>query len=61
MVVVNMKKSLEKDDAEVPEKSWENPLNPEGATDKRDLEQLKRQKKEAERGKENLTDNDIHN
>lgn len=54
MVVVNMKKSLEKDDAEVPEKSWENP-------DKRDLEQLKRQKKEAERGKENLTDNDIHN
>ena len=35
---------------------WENPSNPEKAEDQRDLEQLLRQKHEAERRKNNLTD-----
>ncbi|MBC8054411.1 MAG: hypothetical protein H7Y13_15225 [Sphingobacteriaceae bacterium] len=35
---------------------WENPSNPENAEDKRDLEQLLRQKHEAERRKNNLSD-----
>ena len=34
---------------------WENPSNPEKAEDKRDVEQLLRQKKEAERRKNNLS------
>ncbi|MXV52874.1 hypothetical protein GS399_18020 [Pedobacter sp. HMF7647] len=37
------------------EQSWDNPVNPEGASDTRDLEQLVRQKEEAERRKDNLT------
>jgi len=40
------------------EKDWENPRNPEKADDIRDLEQLERAKKEAERRNENLTDNE---
>ncbi len=36
--------------------SWDNPKNPEGASDKRDLEQLERQKKEAERRRESLSE-----
>lgn len=35
--------------------SWDNPANPEDASDKRDLEQLKRQRKEAERRRESLS------
>lgn len=35
---------------------WENPSNPEQAEDKRDVEQLLRQKHEAERRKNNLSD-----
>ena len=34
---------------------WENPKNPENASDKRDEEQFNRQKEEAERRKENLS------
>ncbi len=37
---------------------WENPSNPENAEDKRDVEQLLRQKHEAERRKNNLSDSD---
>jgi hypothetical protein len=35
---------------------WENPANPEKAEDQRDVEQLLRQKHEAERRKNNLSD-----
>ncbi len=38
------------------EQSWENPNDPERASDIRDLEQLERQKKEAELRKNNLTE-----
>ncbi len=38
------------------EKDWENPKNPEGTQDERDAEQLQRQLEEAERRKQNLTD-----
>ena len=37
---------------------WQNPSNPENAEDQRDLEQLLRQKHEAERRKGNLSDTD---
>ncbi|WP_158827188.1 hypothetical protein [Mucilaginibacter lacusdianchii] len=40
------------------EKEWENPAEPENASDIRDQEQLERQKKEAELRKENLTETD---
>lgn len=40
------------------EKSWENPVDPESAGDEREIEQLERQKKEAERRHDNLSDND---
>lgn len=36
-------------------KEWDNPKNPEGAKDERDIEKLSRQKEEAERRKDNLT------
>lgn len=41
-----------------PEKTWDNPQNPEKAEDKRDLEQMKRLEEEAKRRKENLTDDE---
>jgi len=41
---------------EKPEQTWENPANPEQPKDSRDEEQLMRQKKEAERRKDNLND-----
>lgn len=37
---------------------WENPSNPEKAEDQRDVEQLLRQKHEAERRKNNLSDDE---
>jgi hypothetical protein len=40
------------------EKEWDNPRAPELTGDQRDAEQLERQKKEAERRKENLTETD---
>ena len=36
------------------EKDWENPMNPEGTEDQRDVEQVERQMEEAKRRKENL-------
>ena len=58
MVVISKKDpSVQNDEAALPEQSWDNPMDPEKAADERDIEQLKRQKKEAERRKENLTDN----
>ena len=58
MVVVN-KVKVPKDgvENEKEEQSWENPANPEKASDPRDVEQLQRQKKEAELRKNNLSDN----
>ena len=38
------------------EKEWEEPLNPEAASDSRDKEQAERLIEEAKRQKENLTD-----
>ena len=59
MVILSKKHthSAKEENAET-EKQWDNPRNPEGAEDSRDIEKLKRQKKEAERRKENLTDDD---
>lgn len=42
-------------------KDWENPGNPEKAEDNRDAEQLLRQKREAERRHDNLTDAEDEN
>ena len=40
------------------ELSWENPSDPENAADNRDIEQLQRQKREADLRKNNLSDNE---
>jgi hypothetical protein len=55
MVVIS-KKISGQTEAGNQEQHWDNPGNPEKAADARDVEQLKRQKKEAERRKENLTE-----
>lgn len=54
-MVVIKKKTLG-EDPNKKKQEWDNPKNPEKAQDERDFEQLKRQAKEAERRKENLTD-----
>lgn len=62
MVVVNKTeepkggKETDKDEQE-----WENPANPEHASDPRDIEQLQRQKQEAELRKSNLSDAEEEN
>lgn len=38
------------------EQQWDNPANPEKAADERDLEQLKRQKKDVDQKNNNLTE-----
>lgn len=43
------------------EKNWNNPKDPEGTEDKRDMEQVERQIEEAKRRKENLTDDENDN
>ncbi len=43
---------------ETEEKSWDNPADPVQASDERDVEQLKRQAKEAKRRRDNLSDKD---
>lgn len=40
------------------EKEWEEPLNPEAASDGRDKEQIERLYEEAKRRKDNLTEKD---
>lgn len=45
-------------DGEEHDKQWDNPAEPENAADERDVEQLARQKKEAELRKANLTKDD---
>ena len=40
------------------EKKWDNPKNPEGTEDQRDVEQIERQLEEAKRRKDNLTTGD---
>ncbi len=54
MVVI--KKKILGEDPKKEKQEWDNPNNPEKAKDERDFEQLKRQAKEAERRKDNLTD-----
>ena len=46
-----------KKDQKVEQLQWENPSNPDKPADERDREQLLRQYKEAQRRKDNLTDN----
>lgn len=61
MVIVNDLNSPSPSDPKKEEKqeqSWQNPTNPEKPRDERDEEQLLRQKKEAERRKENLSTDD---
>ncbi len=62
MVVVN-KMNVPKDEKETnkEDQEWENPVAPEQASDPRDLEQLERQKKEAELRKSNLSDPEEEN
>lgn len=60
MVVNKLKLPKDLKEGDQPEVDWDNPTNPEDAQDKRDLEQLLRQKKEAERRKENLSDDPEH-
>lgn len=48
-------KELKKEKETAPEKSWDNPGNPEGTEDQRDIEQVERQMEEAKRRKENLS------
>jgi predicted HTH transcriptional regulator len=52
----NKPKEQTEDPAAEEVKTWDNPVNPEKAEDARDVEQMKRKLKEAERRKENLTD-----
>lgn len=52
MVVIDKKNITNAEE----EQTWENPVNPEKPADSRDQEQLERQLKEAERRKENLSD-----
>lgn len=56
MTVVN--KLIVPKESEEKGQDWENPSNPEKAEDNRDVEQLIRQKDEAERRKSNLSDSD---
>jgi len=56
MTVVNKLKVPK--ESEEKGQDWENPANPEKAEDNRDVEQLIRQKNEAERRKSNLSDSD---
>ena len=53
--------TAKKDDQQVKEKTWENPMDPEKPGDKRDQEQLERQYQEAKRQIENLTGADDKN
>lgn len=52
------KKGLQTDKDNHQEQTWENPKAPEETHDEREVEQLLRQKKEAERRHENLTKDD---
>lgn len=56
MVVNKLKLPKDLKETDQREVDWDNPSNPENAQDQRDLEQLLRQKKEAERRKENLSE-----
>jgi hypothetical protein len=56
MVVVSEEYPLKEKQPENKEQQWDNPQNPEKAADERDIEQLKRQKKDVEQKNENLTE-----
>lgn len=53
---LNIPKRDQEDNLEKENLSWNNPSDPENASDSRDIEQLQRQKKEAELRKNNLSD-----
>jgi hypothetical protein len=56
MVLTGKKIPLKEKDQ--PEQQWDNQANPEKAGDERDIEQLKRQKKDVEQKNKNITDKD---
>ena len=56
MVVITEKKALKQNKMRPVEQQWDNPMNPEKSADERDIEQLKRQKKDAELKNKNITD-----
>ena len=56
LIMAVIKKKILGEDPDKDKQEWDNPENPEKAGDERDFEQLKRQAKEAERRKENLTE-----
>ena len=53
-------KNLQPEKENNQEQSWDNPKAPEEAHDEREVEQLLRQKEEAERRYDNLTKDDDH-
>lgn len=55
MVVVS-EKYPSKPPTDQQEQQWDNPADPEKAADARDVEQLKRQKKDADQKNNNITD-----
>ncbi|HCN82643.1 MAG TPA: hypothetical protein DIT07_03350 [Sphingobacteriaceae bacterium] len=56
MVLVSKKDPLKEEQTAQQEKKWDNPSNPEKAADERDIEQLKRQKKDVDQKNQNLTE-----
>ena len=56
LIMAVIKKKVLGENPDKEKQEWDNPVNPEKAGDERDFEQLKRQAKEAERRKENLTE-----
>lgn len=56
MVVIREEDPLKEEESSNKEKEWDNPQNPEKAADERDIEQLKRQKKDVDQKNENLTE-----
>lgn len=56
MVVVSEEYPLKEEQPANKEQQWDNPQNPEKAGDERDIEQLKRQKKDVDQKNENLTE-----
>ncbi|WP_069657912.1 hypothetical protein [Arcticibacter eurypsychrophilus] len=54
---LNISKEEQEDIHEKEDLTWENPSDPENASDIRDVEQLQRQRKEAEASKDNSSDN----
>ena len=58
MVVITKKTPPWKNEKAENGKQWDNPMNPEKAGDERDIEQLRRQKKDVEQKNRNITNKD---